>query len=79
MLYTVNRLQMKKMMAYSLEGIYIVYTVNPFCTDTRYNKKIRFNDNLTGKKNSLRSWQFIRNELSKNSIFNISRKICFGY
>ena len=32
-----------------------VYTVNPFYTDTQYNDKNRYNDNLTGTKLSLKA------------------------
>ena len=36
-------------------------TVNPFYNDTRYNNKIRYNDNLNVTKPSLKKWQLMRN------------------
>ena len=37
-----------------------VITVNPLCTDTRYNDKICYNDNLNVMKPSVKKWQFLR-------------------
>ena len=37
------------------------YTVNPLYTDTRYNDKIRYNDNLNVMKHSLRRWRLMKN------------------
>ena len=36
-------------------------TVNPLYTDTRYNDKIHYNDNLNVTKHSLKRWQLMRN------------------
>ena len=38
----------------------IFFTVNPLYTNTRYNDKILYNDNLTGTKPSLKKWQLIK-------------------
>ena len=34
--------------------------INPFYTDTRYNDKISYNDNLTGTKHAQEGWQLIK-------------------
>ena len=52
-------------------------TVNPFYTDTRYNDKIRYNDNLNVTKPSLKRWRLMRN-YAKTKIKS-SSNICFGY
>ena len=39
----------------------LVYTVNPLYIDTRYNDKIRYNDNLNVTKPALKRWQLMRN------------------
>ena len=36
-------------------------TVNPLYTDTRYNDKIRYNDNLNVTKPSLKRWRLMKN------------------
>ena len=41
------------------------YTVNPLYTDTRYNDKIHYNNNLTSTKPSLKRRQLILNYANK--------------
>ena len=57
-------------------GIF-TYTVNLLYTDTRYNDKIRYNDNLNVTKHSLKKLRLMRN-YAKHCIKS-SSNICFGY
>ena len=58
--------------------IYITCTDNPFYTDTRYNNKNRYNDNLTITKPSLKRWQFVTN-CARILYLILKRNMCFGY
>ena len=59
---------------YSLFIWYMEYTVNPLYTDTRYNGKIRYNDNLNVTKPSLKRW-----EIMQKTLHNIFKQYMFGY
>ena len=52
----------------------IKHTVNPLYTDTRYNDKIRYNENLNVTKPSLKKRRLMRNYAKKSS-----SNIYFGY
>ena len=52
-------------------------TVNPLYTDTRYNDKIRYNDNLSVTKPLLKKRRLMRNYAK--TLQESSSSICFGY
>ena len=55
-----------------------VGSVNPFYTDSRFNDRILYNDNLTCTKLLLKRRRLIRNKC-KSTGFNMSKNICFEY
>ena len=59
----------------SFFSTYIKCTENPLSTDTRYNDKIRYNDNLSVKKPSLVRQQLVTNY--DNIVFNTIKNRMF--
>ena len=62
--------------AISEKDILGVTTVNPLYTDTRYNDKIRYTDNLTSTK-TLSQEVTVDQNLCRNILFNTSSNILF--
>ena len=56
---------------------YTFITNNPLYTDTRYNDKIRYDDNLTVTKPSLKRSQLVTN-YARILYLILLRNICFG-
>ena len=54
-------------------------TDDPLYTDTRYNNKIRYNDNLTAVKKPLLKRQHLVTNYARILYLILSRNICFGY